>query len=179
MALLTVSSGGVPSGNYTGTFADVEAQPENKEKGYPAGLRWKWTINAGPCAGQIVSRVTGNSPSPNNACGKVLSGLIGRPLQEGESIDPDQFVGKPYMLVVAAGQGGGTRIDAVVPLPAAKTHNTAARRLPHLAAVLIGDILNAHFTRSERRDTAGKLAAGRGPRLHPARLARRAAAHGR
>jgi hypothetical protein len=119
MAMLTVSSGGVPIGNYTGTFAGVEVQPENKEKGYASGLRWKWTISAGPCAGQTASRVTGASPSPKNSCGKILSGLIGRSLKEGEALDPDQFVGKPYMLVVAAGQNGGTRVEAVVPLPAA------------------------------------------------------------
>ena len=116
MALLTVSSGGVPIGNYTGAFAGVEAQPENKEKGYGAGLRWKFNIDAGPQAGQTASRVTGQSPTPKNSCGKMLSGLLGRGLKEGEQIDPDQFLGKRFMIVVEAGQGGGTRIGAVVPM---------------------------------------------------------------
>src|SRR5262245_1403211 len=119
MTVFTVSSGGVPAGSYTGTFAGVEPQPENKEKGYPAGVRWKFTIDAGPHAGQTAGRVTGGTPSPKNGCGKLLSGLVGRGLKEGEQIDPGEFVGRRYMLVVAAGPGGGTRVEAVVPMPAA------------------------------------------------------------
>jgi len=41
----------VAIGNYNGTFAGIEAQPENKEKGYAAGIRWKWTVTSGPYAG--------------------------------------------------------------------------------------------------------------------------------
>jgi hypothetical protein len=119
MAMFTVSSGGVPAGSYNGTFAGIEAQPENKEKGYPAGIRWKFIIDAGPHAGQTASRITGTTPSPKNGCGKMLSGLIGRALKEGEQIDPDAYIGKRYLLVVAAGQGGGTRVEAIAPAPAA------------------------------------------------------------
>jgi hypothetical protein len=119
MAFLTVSSGGVPAGSYTGTFAGIEPQPENKEKGYGAGIRWKFTVDAGPYVGQTTSRVTGATPSPKNACGKMLSGLVGRALKEGEQIDPDTFLGKKYMLVVGVAQGGGTRIEAIVPVPQA------------------------------------------------------------
>jgi len=49
----------------------------------------------------------------------MLSGLIGRALKEGEQIDPDTFIGKRYMIVVAAGRDGGTRVEAIVPMPAA------------------------------------------------------------
>jgi hypothetical protein len=104
----------VPVGSYTGTFAGYEVQPENREKGYAAGLRWNFKIDAGPHTGQMTSRITGSQPSPRNSCGKMLQGLIGRALREGEQIDPDQFIGKRYMLVVAASQNGGTRIEAVV-----------------------------------------------------------------
>jgi len=116
MAMLTVSAGGVPIGSYTATFSGFEAQPENKEKGYGAGLKWKWTIDAGPQAGQVATRITGPMPTPKNACGKVLAGLVGRALAEGESIDPETLKGRKYMIVVAAGQGGGTRVEAAVPL---------------------------------------------------------------
>jgi hypothetical protein len=37
--MFTVSSGGVPVGNYTASFSGIEVQPENKERGYAAGLR--------------------------------------------------------------------------------------------------------------------------------------------
>lgn len=116
MAMLTVSSGGVPVGNYTGTFAGVEAQAANKDKGYGAGLRWKFAIDAGAHAGQTASRITGPAPTPKNGCGKMLAGLLGRALTEGEAVDPDTLVGKRFMIVVAAGQGGGTRVEAVAPM---------------------------------------------------------------
>jgi hypothetical protein len=119
MPVFTVSSGGVPAGSYTGTFAGTEIQPENKEKGYSVGTRWKFTIDAGPYAGQTTSRITGSTASSKNSCGKMLAGLLGRALKEGEQIDPEQFVGKRFMIVVAAGQGGGTRVEAVVPMPSA------------------------------------------------------------
>jgi hypothetical protein len=116
MSVLTVSSGGVPVGNYTGTFSGTEPQPENRAKGYGPGLRWKFVIEGGPQAGQTASRVTGLAPSPKNACGKMLAGLIGRPLKEGETIDPDQYIGRRYMIIVAAGQDGGTRVEVVTPI---------------------------------------------------------------
>jgi hypothetical protein len=119
MALLTVGAGGIPVGSYTATFSGIEAQPANTEKGYGAGIRWKFAIDAGQYSGQSASRITGSSPTPKNGCGKMLGGLIGRALKEGEQIDPDSFIGKRYMLVVAASQGGGTRVEAVVPVPAA------------------------------------------------------------
>ena len=119
MASLTVSSGGVPVGNYTGTFSGTEATQAKPEKGYGAGIRWKFQVDSGPCAGQTTSRVTGMSPTPKNGCGKMLSGLIGRALKEGEQIDPDAFIGKHYMIVVATGREGGTRVEAIVPMPAA------------------------------------------------------------
>jgi hypothetical protein len=115
MSVLTVSAGGVPVGSYVATFAGAEPQPENKERGYPAGLRWKFTIDNGPQAGQTASRITSTAPSLKNPCGKILSGLLGRALKEGEPVNPDDYVGRKYLIVVAAGQGGGTRVEAVAP----------------------------------------------------------------
>jgi hypothetical protein len=121
MALLTVTTGSVPVGNYTGKFTGTEEVPANPEKRYPAGLRWKFTIDAGPYEGQEVSRVTGPGPSIKNSCGKLLAGVVGRPLRENEQIDPDAYLGKCYMIVVAPGQEGGTRVEAVIPMPESKS----------------------------------------------------------
>jgi hypothetical protein len=117
MAILTVSAGGVPIGNYTGRFAGTEEVPPNPEKNYGPGLRWKWIIDAGPYDGQPVSRVTTTAPTFKNACGKMLSGLLARALKDCEQIDLDALRGKRYMLVVAAGQEGNTRVEAAIPLP--------------------------------------------------------------
>ena len=116
MASLTVSSGGVPVGSYQATFSGVEPTPENREKGYGAGLRWIFQIQTGPQAGQVASRITRLSPSPQNACGKMLAGILGRALQLGEQVDPEQHVGRRFLIVVAASQNGSTRIEAVAPV---------------------------------------------------------------
>jgi hypothetical protein len=118
MAILTVIEGGVPPGTYASTFLGVEPQPENKERGFPPGLRWRFKVSAGSLAGQIASRVTGPSPSPKNGCGKMLAGLLGRPLTPMEQIDLQKLVGQSFTIVVATGQMGGSRVEAVVPAPA-------------------------------------------------------------
>jgi hypothetical protein len=115
MAILKVTSGSIPVGQYRATFEGVEEQPANVQKGYAAGLRWKFKVVSGPHAGLATSRVTGATPSPANACGKILSGLVGRAIKEEEEFDPDQYRGRKYLVIVEAAQGGGTRVAAVVP----------------------------------------------------------------
>src|SRR5262249_51526918 len=100
----------------TGAYAGIEPQAPNAEKGFGAGIRWKLTIDAGPHIGQTASRITSATPTPKNSCGKMLSGLIGRALKEGEQINLDEYVGKRYMIVIGAGQNGGTRIEVIVPI---------------------------------------------------------------
>jgi hypothetical protein len=116
MPVVIVGSGGVPIGTYTATFQGIEAQPEDKDRGYGPGTRWKFQIEAGPHRGQTASRITRTTPSPRNTCGKMLSGLLGRALQEGEEIDLDQCIGQRYMIVVGAGPMGGARVEAVAPM---------------------------------------------------------------
>lgn len=111
MSALKVGSGGLPIGQYKTEFAGVEAAEANKD--YGPGLKWKWKVTEGPCLGQTATRVTGPAPTPKNACGKMLSGLIGRSLAEGEEIDPAAHVGKKYLVIVGQGQNG-TRVEAII-----------------------------------------------------------------
>ena len=115
--LFKVGSGGVPVGNYSATFIGTKEQAANAQKGYGPGIRWEWKITVGPQAGQVASRITGPLPTPKNGAGKMLAGILGRALKEGEEIDLQAYVGKPYMIVVAAGQQGGTRVEAIMPMP--------------------------------------------------------------
>ena len=111
---LTVTSGeGVPAGSYLATFAGIE--PVNNEFG--DGLRWQFTVVAGPQKGCKASRTTQPKPSPKNGCGKVLTGLLGRQLNPGESLDVEQFVGQTYLIVVAQTESGSTRVESVTQPP--------------------------------------------------------------
>lgn len=116
MFTFTVTSAGAPAGNYKATFEGVEPVPANAEKGFGAGVRFKWRVSDGPHAGQIASRVTGTAPTPANACGKMVAAVVGRQLTPGENLDLKAFVGKPYLIVVAAGPHGGTRVESAVAL---------------------------------------------------------------
>jgi hypothetical protein len=110
---LTVSSGGVPVGSYLGRFVGVEKVTND----FGDGLAWRWEIVGGPHAGQRVGRITTAQPTTKNVCGKILAGLIGKPLSAGEQFDLDGCVGKTYLLVVAEGERGGTRVESVTTAP--------------------------------------------------------------
>lgn len=112
---LTVSAGGVPVGSYLGRFVGVEATTND----YGDGLTWRWEIIGGPHAGHKVSRITTTTPTTKNACGKILSGLIGRALTAGEQFDVASCVGKTYLLCVTEGERGGTRVESVTSAPVA------------------------------------------------------------
>ena len=111
--VLTISAGGVPAGIYQSRFVSVEQTPADPVKGYGPGLKWTWEVLSGPQAGQKASRTTTAIPSPKNAAGKIISGLLGRPLQTGENVDIGSLIGRPYLIVVAEGQTGGTRVESV------------------------------------------------------------------
>jgi hypothetical protein len=112
---LKVSPGGVPPGNYTTTFAGLENVTSEK---YGEGLRWKFKVAQGMHAGQMASRITGLTPSPRNACGKMLSGLLGRQLNPDEEVEVGQFIDQVFMAVVAAAENG-TRVEAIIAVPKA------------------------------------------------------------
>jgi hypothetical protein len=108
---------GVPIGAYTGTFVGIEEVPANVEKDYGPGYLFQWKIDAGPYAGRIVPRTTGQKIHAKTNCGKMLSALAGRQLPEGETFRLSDYVGRRYTIVVAAGPNGGTRVETVAPLP--------------------------------------------------------------
>lgn len=110
---LQVSSGGVPVGSYSATFTNLE--PVDNEFG--PGLRWQFEISAGQYKGLCVSRTTSNKPTVKNTCGRMLGAIAGKPLSIGLEFDVGVFLGKPYLVVVAEGTTGSTRVEAVTQMP--------------------------------------------------------------
>ncbi len=105
--------GGLLPGTYTCKFKSVE---ETTHPEYGDGLKWVFEVASGPQKGQFAMKTTSTTPTPRNACGKLLNGLAGRPVSLGEELDVNDFVGKPYTVVVETTQTGSTAIAAVVPL---------------------------------------------------------------
>jgi len=103
---------GVPVGAYQGEFVGVE----NIENEHGLGYKWSLRITVGEYKGYIPCRITDRKVRPTTACGRMLSALAGRTISQGESVDPAQFVGKTYTIIVEATKSGGTRVATVAPI---------------------------------------------------------------
>jgi hypothetical protein len=108
---LTVTSGGVPPGSYTARLTAVE-RVQNEQ--YGPGLKLVFTVTAGKYSGQRSARTTGSEPTPRNSLGRMLSGMLGRPLTPNEEVDIDDLIGREYLIVVAATDTGATRVETAV-----------------------------------------------------------------
>jgi len=111
---LRVSDASVPPGNYTARFVGVEP---TRHKEYGDGLLWKFKVDQGIQAGKMALRFTGPTLSPSTACGRIASGLVGRPLTPDEDVDFASYFGRMYLIVVEQAQRDGmTRVEAVTPV---------------------------------------------------------------
>jgi hypothetical protein len=114
-----VSAGGstVPAGMYKATFAGVEETPPHPE--YGRGVRFKFKVVGGDHDAEEATVICGieKAASPKNRLGRVLGGLIGKPVAPGETITIDQYVGKQFLIQVepAPGGNGSTRVGTIMP----------------------------------------------------------------
>lgn len=107
------AGGGPPAGFYRTKFMNVESS-EHPE--YGAGLKFVFEIVEGELKGQHASRITSASPTPKNAAGRMVSGIIGEPLAAGQRINLAPFVGREYLTQVETVPGGtSTRIATIMP----------------------------------------------------------------
>lgn len=107
---LVVSAGGVPAGSYRAKLVGVE-QIVNDQ--YGPGLRFSFAVSEGPHAGLRAWRTTGCVPTPANSLGKLLSGMLGRPLALDEELDTSGLIGREYLIVIVATERG-TRVETAV-----------------------------------------------------------------
>ncbi len=106
---LRVSAGGVPVGGHIATFVGVEPTKND----YGDGLKWIFEVVSGPSKGAKTYRITSQAPTLKNACGRMVSGITGKPLVIDEDVKLDQYFGKSYLVMVTTTEGGGTRVDSV------------------------------------------------------------------
>jgi hypothetical protein len=99
-------------GSYYATYSGHEIAPPRQWQGKEIGegVAWKWAVASGPHTGRTCQRITGRTPMPATACGKVVAGLLGRTPAVGEDVGASlqDCVGKRYLVVV---QGG--KVDSV------------------------------------------------------------------
>jgi hypothetical protein len=118
MIKFQVTAGGssVPAGMYKGTFLGVEETPPHAD--YGRGCRFKFKVVGGEHDGEEASVICGieKPASPKNRLGRVLGGITGKPVEPGQTISVEQYVGRSYLFQVeAAPSGTGTRISTIMP----------------------------------------------------------------
>ena len=113
MQLVFQNADNVPEGNYGATLQAIE--PISNEHG--PGLRWSFAITKGEHSGRQVSRFTGDKPTANNSCGRMLVAILGRSPQSGEAIDITTQIGKPFMVQVKKTPSGSVRVESAMAFP--------------------------------------------------------------
>lgn len=111
----TEKSSGVPAGAYVLVFKGTE---ETSHEQFGAGLNFNFEVIEGVHKTRTIKRMTGNKPSPKNACGMMIVSLLGgRKLSEGEDITAsvNSCIGKKYSGIVSQ-TDKGPRLTAIVPL---------------------------------------------------------------
>lgn len=113
-----VTAGGsfLKPGLYTGPFLGVEQMPPHAD--YGRAVRFSFKVQGSEHDGEEASVICGveKPASPKNRLGRILGGIIGKPVEPGQTITVEPYIGKPYLFQVeAAPSGTGSRICSVMP----------------------------------------------------------------
>jgi hypothetical protein len=125
MAVLRVSDStdqfSVPTGTYAAKLLGYkEMQPSAKFPDSGTSYAWEFEIAEGVHARKTTSRWTPTKLTMSNNFGKLVRELLGRPLVNGEDIDPDTFVGKKFSITVGpSADGMKTKVIMCAPLTSA------------------------------------------------------------
>ena len=103
----------LPIGAYLAEFVGVEVSNHPE---YGDGLKWTFAVSEGPQQGREAYRTTKTQPTPKNSCGKFLAALKGERASIDLEVDPDDFAGQTYNILVTESQNGeSTRIESFTP----------------------------------------------------------------
>ena len=110
----------VPTGTYTAKLLGYkEMQPSAKFPDSGTSYAWEFEIAEGLHARKTTSRWTPTKLTMSNNFGKLIREMLGRPLINGEDIDPDTFVGKKFSITVGpSADGMKTKVIMCAPLTA-------------------------------------------------------------
>ena len=102
----------IPPGTYKASFQGLESTETSKG---PA-IRWRFKISEGKHAGQTVSELSDPHATTGNKTGRFLVALSGKSLEGGVKIEPPQYVGRPYLLIIEPKEGGKTKLTTFTAL---------------------------------------------------------------
>ena len=110
---LIVTPGGVPAGSYIALFESVETTTNDLGN----CLKWWFEVQSGAHTGAKVGCITACRPTLKNSSGKMLSGIVGKPLANDMEVDLDAYFGRSFLIIVVNGKNGGSYVDAVTQPP--------------------------------------------------------------
>jgi len=102
----------VPCGAHRVVFKGLTPLETSKGEAY----RWTFEVVDGDLKGKTASDLSDRKVTTLNKTGRWLCALSGKPLADGTQINPDDYVGKKYLVVVEAKEGGRNKIATFTPL---------------------------------------------------------------
>jgi hypothetical protein len=112
---VTVQASGsepLPSGAYIAEFVNVEPFAHPTDPKLQNKLKWRWKVASGNHTGREATALTDPVFKPTTHAGRLLAGLVGRPLVPGEDVGElwntlQQQIGKRFTVTVGQGPKGG------------------------------------------------------------------------
>ena len=115
----------VPTGTFTATLLGYkEMQPSAKFPDSGTSYAWEFEIVEGLHARKTTSRWTPTKLTMSNNFGKLVREMLGRPLVNGEDVDPDNFINKKYTITVGP-SADGMKTKVIMVAPGAATPATS------------------------------------------------------
>jgi hypothetical protein len=109
----------MPPGVYPAVLRGIKPLPASVgPNGEPrdALYAWEFEVTEGPQAGKRPSALTPQYGTTRNGLGRLLRGLLGRPVGPDERVELAAFVGRPFAVTVGFNATGlKTRVTAAVP----------------------------------------------------------------
>ena len=115
----------VPTGTYAAKLLGYkEMQPSAKFPDSGTSYVWEFEIIEGLHARKTTSRWTPTKLTMSNNFGKLVREMLGRPLVNGEDVDPDNFIGKKFTITVGP-SADGMKTKVIMVAPGAATPATS------------------------------------------------------
>jgi hypothetical protein len=117
MVLLTIKKttyDEVPAGAHKAKFKGITPTETCKGEAY----RWSFEVLEGDYRGKVASDLSDRKVTTMNKTGRWLSALSGKPLADGTEANPDDYIGKTYLVIIEAKENGKNKIATFTPMPA-------------------------------------------------------------
>jgi hypothetical protein len=102
----------VPAGAHQAVFKGIT--PTETCKG--EAFRWNFEVVEGNFKGKMASDLSDRKTTTMNKTGRWLCALSGKPLADGTVVNPDDYVGRKYLVIVEAKENGRNKIATFTPV---------------------------------------------------------------